>query len=152
MHPALNYKYFKLHVKLSNHTGNSDKLKVEGVLKRVKVPYFLISDTITSLLLLLRKQCRKTSIISHTHHRTWVHTTVLNSCKMSDVCPHCGDKDLSGLNETNKERHVTTCRRKHPYPKMKPPKLKTIQDQLPPCSASSCYVNGGRFCSGERRS
>ena len=107
-------------------------LKRVGVVKRVKVPYFLISDTITSLLLLLGKQCRKTSIISRTHHRTLVHTTILSSCKMSDVCPHCGDKDLSGLNETNKERHVTTCRRKHPYPKMKPPKLKNN-----PRSASS---------------
>ena len=39
---------------------------------------------------------------------------------MSELCPHCLDKALSGFNDTNKTRHLVKCKKQHPYPKVKP--------------------------------
>ena len=78
-------------------------MKRVGVVKRVKVPYFLISDTITSLLFLSGKQCRKRPIISHTSQDigTYDHTPAKCLMYVHTVDIH---KDLSGLNDTNRER------------------------------------------------
>ena len=43
---------------------------------------------------------------------------------MSEVCPLCGDKDLSGMNDTNKDQHLMKSKMQHPYPKIKPSKRK----------------------------
>ena len=51
---------------------------------------------------------------------------------MSEICPHCLDKDLSGFNETNKGRHLKKCKTLHPYPKVKPkPQKQTRISFLP---------------------
>ena len=43
---------------------------------------------------------------------------------MSEECPLCGDKDLSGMNDTNKDQHLMKSKMQHPYPKIKPSKRK----------------------------
>ena len=42
--------------------------------------------------------------------------------QQAELCPHCKRSDLSGWNATNRERHVTKCKKENPYPRMNPAK------------------------------
>ena len=72
------------------------------------------------MLLGFQKNDKKKNTTTTTTTATTTTTTTTTTTSDSDLCPYCRKRALSGLNETNKERHLEKCKTSNPYPRKKP--------------------------------